>query len=200
MKDNNSSDINIQDFLQIYPPLPNKNAISLSSAKFSNFFSFDKAYRRNSILNEKKSSKYTNTFSIDDFNSNIINELKDFTTKSKKTNLDVIRNSSFFNDKLFLDNEKGEYYLLYKGIEFQNMNRKKTNDIRKGLTLFYRQSNLILKIYDFFNKYGPNKENRPMNKNTRKKESCITEDVKGTLIENKIKMIIQKLKNMKKMN
>ena len=58
--------------------------------------------------------------------------------------------------------------------------------------LFFRQSNLILKIYDFFNKYGLNKDNLSKT-NKKKKESCVMQDMKDSIIENKIKLIIQKL-------
>ena len=194
MKDN-SSEINIEDFIRVYPPLPNKNTISLASNKFSNFFSYEKAYRRNSILNDKRSSKFTNNYSIDDINPNNnyhLNSIKEKTNINHKKDIDLSKKYYYSNDRLFLDSEKSEYYLLYKGIEYQNMNRKKTNDIKKGLGLFFRQSNLILKIYDFFNKYGLNKDNvSKTNKN--KKESCIMQDMKDSIIENKIKLIIQKL-------
>ena len=127
MKDN-SSEINIEDFIRIYPPLPNKNTISLASNKFSNFFSYEKAYRRNSIFIDKRSSKFTSNYSIDDFNSNSnyhLNEIKEKNNINHKKDLDMSKKNNFLNDKLFLDSEKNEYYLLYKGIEYQNMNKKK---------------------------------------------------------------------------
>ena len=38
----NSSIINIEEFLKIYPPFPNKNTIFMGPSKFSKIFSFEK--------------------------------------------------------------------------------------------------------------------------------------------------------------
>ena len=185
----NSSIINIEEFLKIYPPFPNKNTIFMGPSKFSKIFSFEKASKRISVINDKKSSIVRRSDSNKSNNNSIDN--------SFKKNLDInIKNN---NDRFLLDIKKDDYYLLNKGIELQNRNKKRTTDVKKSLSLFFRQSDLITKLSEFFKKYGENQvlennnKNGTQNNNMQKKNSCVMTDINNTLIENKIKLIIQKL-------
>ena len=193
----NLTNINLDDFIQIYPPISDNISFNSSlSNKFIKFFSITVLNRKSSSIQINGSRRLRNSISYVDKNNIKYSKKNDYNDYiNGKNNFSSLRKSTndFKNEKN-TNVEYSEYILLNKAIEFQNKNKKRTNDIKNALSLFFIQSDLISKLTDFFRKYGIDKENENLNNNkVNNKENSIKVTGKDILIENKIHAIIQKL-------
>jgi hypothetical protein len=208
MNEDNSTKINIEDFIKIFPPLSSKSNSNIISNKFSKYFSLEKSFTRTNFssiiqeLNEKenyilkkgnKNSPIRRLTNLN-YNDNIINE------NLFQISLDQNKQRNKSNDKILnlreIENfniKDEEYYLIHKGILLQNNKKKRTHDVKIALNIFFSQSDLISKLTDFFKKYGISKENQKNNDNSKNKRISIKFKSKEYLIENRIQTILQKL-------
>lgn len=200
MNEDNSTKINIENFIKIFPPLTNKGNSNIISNKFSKYFSLEKSFTKTNFSNI-----------IEDLNVKEKNILKKSIKNSPLRRLsninyndNIINNNllhiNFGNDKILnlreiesINIEDEEYYLLHKGILLQNNGKKRTHDVKIALNIFFSQSDLISKLSNFFKKYGISKENQKNNDNSRNKRVSIKFKSKEYLIENRIQTILQKL-------
>ena len=155
--------INIEDFINIYPPIiPFVNNSQLSN-KFIKLFSFENSMRKASTAIQRKFSRQlintNNILSLSNiFNINSIDS-KDKNNINNKN--DTLINMDKERNKL----ENTEYYLLLKAIELQNNNKKRPSYIKNALGQFFSKSDLISKLSNFFKKYGLNTSNEIPNIN-----------------------------------
>ena len=208
MNGGNSTKINIEDFIKIFPPLTNKSNSNIISNKFSKYFSLEKSFTKTNFSNiinelnvkEKNILKKTNNnnhfrrLSNIGYNDNIINR------NLLHLGFDTNKQSYKSNDKILnlrdienIDIKDEEYYLIHKGIILQNNKKKRTHDVKIALNIFFSQSDLISRLTNFFKKYGISKENQKNNDNTKNKRVSIKFKSKEYLIENRIQTILQKL-------
>ena len=194
MDDNleNTTNINIDDFIKIYPPIIPSINNSQSSNKYIRLFSFKNSIRKASTAIQKKLSRQLNNNNslllsfINNFNINSIDSNDNFDNKN-----DTLIN---LKEKEKFSLEKTEYYLLLKAIDLQNNNKKRSSDIKNALSQFFLQSDLISKLSNFFKKYGLNTSNEISNlKNNENGFNLIKKTSQEKLIEKKIQTIIQKL-------
>ena len=143
----NQKKINFEDFLKIYPPLTPK----VDPATYK---TYDKYFKKKEKEKEKKEEK-------------IIEEEKNVSTdkKAKRNSVHSIdekdkikrRNSVYsIDEKEEINNEKDEdeeWYLVNKGINLQNKKRKRTQDIKNALEIFFNESDLISKLSKYFHQY-----------------------------------------------
>ena len=208
MNGGNSTKINIEDFIKIFPPLTNKSSSNIISNKFSKYFSLEKSFTKtnfSNIINElnvkeknilKKANKnnYFRRLSNLGYNDNIINRnvlhLGFETNKQSYKSNDKILNLREIEN---IDIKDEEYYLIHKGILLQNNKKKRTHDVKIALNIFFSQSDLISRLTNFFKKYGISKENQKNNDNNKNKRVSIKFKSKEYLIENRIQTILQKL-------
>ena len=120
----NLSNININDFIKIYPPNSNSMNSSLSSSnKFIKLFAFRKMMRK-SIDRPIARKSQSNILSLIDLKS--IDSIED------KNNIG--NNNKNFKLKIISYSESTDYYLLYKALDLQNRNKKRTIEIKNALS------------------------------------------------------------------
>ena len=130
-----SKKIDFEDFLKIYPPLSPK-------IDKSNYKTFDKYFKKK----DKKEEK-TNEQKTDEEKNNL--EIKN---KQKNNNIIIIdENENIDNNKN--ESKEDEWYLVNKGIDLQNKKRKRTNDIKQALEIFFNNSDLISKLSKYFHEF-----------------------------------------------
>ena len=194
MDDNlaNPTEINIEDFIKIYPPIPNQANNSLFSNKFVKIFTMRKLIRKCSTTVIKKSSRKSK--SVLEFNSfNTINNPND-ENYNIENNIDKdLINKQLIKDIRNNDSQNYDYNLLAKAIELQNKTKKRTMDIKNALNQFFSKSDLISKLSEFFKKYGPNISDEGQKTKIFDDNILRRKNSKEILIENRIQEIIQKL-------
>ena len=208
MNEDNSTKINIEDFIKIFPPLSNKGNSNIISNKFSKYFSLEKSFTKTNfsnimeVLNSKEKNilkkrnknsplrRLTNLYNNDNIiNRNLFHIGFDTNKQSYKSNDKILNVRDIENINI----EDEEYYLIYKGILLQNNKKKRTDDVKIALNIFFSQSDLISRLTNFFKKYGISKENQKNNDNIRNKRVSIKFKSKEYLIENRIQTILQRL-------
>ena len=55
--------------------------------------------------------------------------------------------------RIKMNQMKDEWYLINKGIDLQNKKRKRTNDIKQALEIFFNNSDLIFKLSKYFQEF-----------------------------------------------
>ena len=144
----NQKKINFEDFLKIYPPLTQK-------VDPSTYKTYDKYFKKKEKEKEKKEEE-----KIIEEEKNIITNKKTLrnsihiTDEKDKKNL---RNSILsIDEKEEINIEKDEdeeWYLVNKGINLQNKKRKRTQDIKNALEIFFNHSDLISKLSKYFHQF-----------------------------------------------
>ena len=105
----NSKDLNVEDFIKIFPPLLNPTS-TFSSNKFSYLFCYKKPIKKDNFIYEKKKRTKSNK-NIQLFNDNFYNAKFNKHQSVKKLNIYSTTNN---NNNKIKDNilENDEYYLI----------------------------------------------------------------------------------------
>ena len=184
--------INFEDFMKIYPPLSEK-------VDPSTYKTFNKYFKRKEKKEEKNEDEKNNIKDKKPVKNNKI-----YTIDEKQEILSQEENEK--KDEPDSKREE-EWYLVNKGIDLQNKKRKRTNDIKTALEIFFNQSDLISKLSKYFSQFqnellsSPEPSQEHPNKKEENEESGILPKlpsfIKDKNIEekilSKIKIITNKL-------
>ena len=149
----NHKKINFEEFLKIYPPLTPK----VDPATYKTYNKYFKKKEKKEEKKEETEEEKNVTIEIKKRRSSV-QGIDETDKKNKRNSIYNNRRNSIYSidEKEEINNEKDddeEWYLVNKGIILQNKKRKRTQDIKNALEIFFKESDLISKLSKYFHQF-----------------------------------------------